>query len=134
MGWEPVLVTPVVTDAAWVAIRAIGEHINDVPTERDGPEDLALFWAYAAAALDDAASDARFDAATTRLIAKLEQGHATPHLFGGLAGAGWVLAHINDGGADEVLAAVDAALLDLLAIERWTDHHDLISGLVGYGV
>lgn len=60
---------------------------------------------------------------------------ATISLFGGLAGASWLLRQLADG--DEVAAALarfDQALLRHLDVPRWEERHDLMSGLAGVGV
>src|SRR5262245_30501301 len=59
-------------------------------------------------------------------------------LYGGLAGVGWSLAHLQGrvpglDGEDE-LAEIDNLLLDHLAEPYWTGDYDLINGLVGFGV
>jgi len=103
----------------------------------EGRSGVALFFAYYGRALrkpDALAVAARlveeaFEAAT---------GVATTyHLFGGLAGVAWTLAHVDgwlldlsDGDPDD---EIDAALLDLLAT-TWSGGFDVVSGLTGVGV
>lgn len=54
-------------------------------------------------------------------------------LSGGAARVGWTLAHLADGDdADQILAAIDAAVLRQL--DAWRGTYDLASGLVGLGV
>jgi hypothetical protein len=132
MGWEPVLEGQL-ADEAWAAIRAIADRIEDVEPALHRPVDLALFWAYAAGALDDEASLERYDAAVTGLVEHVERGFRSPALYGGLAGAGWVLAHISDD-ASEFLADVDESLSAELEATPWQGDYDLIGGLVGLGV
>lgn len=134
MAWEPVL-DGQLADEAWAAVRAIAEQIESVDTARFGAVDLALFWAYVAGGLDDEASCARYDAAIDRLVEYVQHGFASPSLYGGLAGAGWVLAHISDGdAADDFLGGVDEELTAQLAAGPWPGDYDLIRGLVGLGV
>ncbi len=80
--------------------------------------------------IDDRNAHAAYAAALDELIAELHRG--TPHLglYGGLADAGWTLAHVLDAGDD--LVAIDDVLLAALA--RWSGADDLIEGLVGIGV
>jgi hypothetical protein len=132
MGWEPVLDGPL-ADAAACAVRDIGEAITAGAPE-DRVHDHVLFWAYAAGTFDDAATAAAYDAATERLLARVERGYADLSLYGGLTGAGFVLAHVSDDGAEEFLAGVDEIVIDALAVERWTADYDLIQGLTGLGV
>jgi hypothetical protein len=132
MGWEPVL-DGKLADDAMTAVREIGDAIADHPEMR--PEDATVFWAYVAGVLDDDTTAARYDAATNRLLERIEGGYGGLQLYGGLAGAGWVLAHVSDGGADEFLDAVDETLIDILGqTERWERDYDLIQGLTGWGV
>jgi len=132
MSWEPVL-DGRLADESWAAVRAIADHVEDVEPAARRPTDLALFWAYAAGAFDDEASLARYDAAVAILHEHVEQGFQSPSLYGGLAGAGWVLAHISDGAGD-FLGEVDAQLIAKLEAAPWRDDYDLIQGLVGLGV
>ena len=135
MAWEPVL-DGRLADEAWAAVRAIADHLDDAEPAHRVPVDAALFWAYAAGALDDDASQARFAEATDRLFDHIERGFRSLALHGGLAGAGWVLTHISD--TDEDLAAglreIDAGLIAHLEEVPWRDNYDLIGGLVGLGV
>jgi lantibiotic biosynthesis protein len=128
MAWEPVL-DGSLADEAWAAVRAIGGAIDDVTPGK--PLDRVVLAAYLAAALDD---DRGYDHAIAGLQECLEQGFATVALYGGLSGAGWVLAHVGDG-EDEVLGEIDRVTIALLREhDRWRGDYDLISGLVGIGV
>lgn len=132
-GWEPLL-DGALADEARRAIRDIAWAIHAGAGTRRTATELALFWAYLCGAIDEAWTAASYDEACSELCASL---WTTPdlRLHGGLAGAGWVLAHISeDGSADDVLEDVDEALLRALDVEPWTGDFDLISGLVGYGV
>ncbi|HEY5937046.1 MAG TPA: lanthionine synthetase C family protein [Kofleriaceae bacterium] len=129
--WEPVLDGELAV-AARRAIREIADSLAAGHGEPCRPADLALFWAYVAGSFDDAES--HYDSAMDALVA------ATPNerhlsLYGGLAGVGWVLAHVSeDGAADHFLDAVDDGLLTILDAPQWDASYDLISGLVGFGV
>lgn len=131
MSWEPVLEGGL-ADEARVAVRAIAEDIGRLEPGRRSPADTALLWAYVAGAFDDPDTASRFDEAITALHERLETPFSSLGLYGGLAGAGWVLAHVSDE-ADEFLAEVDRALIDALR-EPWPGSFDLIGGLVGLGV
>jgi hypothetical protein len=133
MPWEPVLEGDLAASAAR-AVHGIAGALAARP-ELATPADRTVFWAYVSGALDgDAAAAAAYDAATDELIAELERGAAHPALYGGLAGIGWTLGHVMEGGADEVLQIVDRSLGSLLETERWRGPHDLTQGLVGMGV
>jgi hypothetical protein len=131
MPWEPVLGGGLI-DEARAAVRAIAEDLDRLEPERRSPVDEALLWAYVAGAFDDAGSASRFDDAIAALHERLEAPFPSLGLYGGLAGAGWVLAHISEG-ADEFLVEVDGALIDALR-DPWPGSFDLIEGLVGLGV
>lgn len=62
-----------------------------------------------------------------------------PGLYGGLAGIGWAFSHLRsrstDGEAwDDPADELDSEICGLLSASPWDDDHDLINGLVGYGV
>jgi len=133
-AWRPIL-DGAAADAAWIAIRAVARAIGDGRGTRRRPSDLMVFWAYVAGAIEEDWTSARYDEATTALCESIESGSAWPGLFGGVAGAGWVLSHVSDGDdADEIASLIDGAIANQLEVERWTGDYDLIGGLVGYGV
>lgn len=133
MPWEPVL-DGALADAARATVRAIAADVGGLAPDRRPLADAALLWAYVAGAFDDPEAASGFDAAVVAFHDRLEAPFSTPGLHGGLAGAGWVLAHISDGGsADEILEEIDRALLDALR-EPWPVAHDLIEGVTGLGV
>ncbi len=118
--------------AARAAARAISDDLarETIAVEAGDTAAVALFFAYAAGEWDDDATNAAYARAVERLVAQLDGEHSYLHLFGGLAGDGWVLAHIAGDGAGDALAAIDRALLDQLAS---TPAYDLGEGLVGFG-
>jgi class I lanthipeptide synthase len=128
--WQPVLEGDL-ADAAFEAVRAIAEDIMVVPSARDCPEHLALFWAYATSVLDH--RELEYASAVSALIARVERRDIGIPLYGGLAGAGWVLSHICDD-VDELLDPIDAIVNEQLVTSRWRGHYDLIGGLAGLGV
>jgi len=127
-------------DAAREALAAVTRDLGAAPAP-DHPGDLALqalLAAYvrrAGAAAGDAAL-----AAAARLpalddaIARLAEADLGFALHRGFTEVAWVVAHLRRGetDVDESLAAVDAALLDLLA-RPWEGPFDLAFGLVGIG-
>lgn len=131
--WAPLLVGDLAT-AAQTKIRAIGDALATAEIPPHCAADVALFWAYAAGAIESAETDERYSAAVDRLVERISGEHEALQLFGGLAGDGWVLAHIATDDAAEILALVDSELLELLAVDRWLGPYDLVGGLVGYGV
>ncbi|MGO8994798.1 MAG: lanthionine synthetase C family protein [Polyangiaceae bacterium] len=70
----------------------------------------------------------------SRAVVALGRGTVRPHLFGGFTGLAWVAEVLRRGSDDDSNADIDAALLDFVAVRRWHETYDLISGLVGYGV
>lgn len=131
MVWEPVLGGEL-ADEARAAVRAIALDLDRLEPARREPVDEALLWAYVAGAFDDARTASGYDAAIAALHERLEAPFPSLRLYGGLAGAGWVLAHVSDG-AGEFLDRLDAALIRALHAP-WPGGHDLIRGLVGLGV
>lgn len=132
-AWRPVLEGEA-AGAARDALRAIARDLGEGRAEAMRPGDQAVFWAYVAGSLDDEWISSRYDEAALAL-AEGVGGYSWPGLFGGLSGAAWTLAHISDeGAADEINEAVDAAMVRALDVERWTADYDLIAGLVGFGV
>jgi lantibiotic modifying enzyme len=61
-----------------------------------------------------------------------------PSLYSGFTGVAWAAEHMQSrcGNADEddLNAAIDAALMELLDGSAWLEGYDLIRGLVGFGV
>lgn len=133
-AWVPILDGELADEARRAVIDVARAIASGQGTARD-PTDLTLFWAYVAGAIDEDWTSAAYDAATQQLCEWIAA--EVPHfaLHGGLAGAGWVLAHVSeDDAAEEILGAVDDALASVLAVERWSRHYDLIGGLTGLGV
>ena len=132
--WEPLLVDGPLADAAREAVRAIGDALagRDIPT--GDAAGVTLFWAYAAGATDDPETDARYGAAIDRLIGAIGESKRGPQLYGGLAGDAWVLAHVGSSGGEELLARIDAGLVQILRARAWSGDYDLIVGVVGLGL
>lgn len=66
-----------------------------------------------------------------------EKGRLAPALFGGIAGVGWLLAHIQQlyrTRDDETFEAVDEAMLRVISSRSLGANYDLINGFVGLGV
>ncbi len=135
MAWEPILVGDLATTARDVVIE-LGKGIED-PTLAQYPSARTLFWAYVGGAFDDETTTRHYDAATDALLTDVADHLGAPvtntALYGGLAGAGWVLSHISDGEAP-LLDDLDQILLDALTIHPSRGSYDLISGLVGHAV
>jgi len=128
--WGPILEGEP-AERAWSFLRGIADGLASAHVSAP---DAALFWSYASSVLDDETTLARTEHAHERLAQHFEAELTHLGLFGGVAGAAWIAAHIADD-VDELLAVVDAKLIDVLTSERpWRHHYDLISGLVGYGV
>jgi hypothetical protein len=96
------------------------------------PEELVLFWAYGSELDDAATKSAR---AVDQLLGTLDRGANMLHLYGGLAGAGWTLAHVGDpDDCEEILSAIDTTLLRVLTGPGWGEDYDLIRGIAGIAV
>jgi len=130
MPWEPLFEGPAAA-AALARVHAIAEALVAAPGDATAA-DRALFWAYAVPVLGDAFG-ASYDAALDEVAAALQRGMASPALHGGLAGAGFALAHVVDD-IEDVLAVIDDSLLELLEADAWTGPFDVSSGLAGLGV
>jgi lantibiotic biosynthesis protein len=134
MPWTPLLEGPVAAAAA-ATVRTLARDVAAAPLGA-APADRTLFWAYATRFVDEPFAHAAYDTAMDDLLAALYDGasHASLHA-GGLAGIGWTMNHLLDGGAfEDVLEVIDEALAGLVATEHWTASNDLTRGLVGYGV
>lgn len=112
--------------------RAIVREIADTLATATIPEEdlagVALFWAYAAGIWNELSP--AYDVAIDRLVDRVGREYSSQRLYGGLAGDGWVIAHVSSD-ASELLAMIDEALLSAVAVERWERLYDLSSGLCG---
>ncbi|MBA2543939.1 MAG: lanthionine synthetase C family protein [Deltaproteobacteria bacterium] len=121
--------------AASDAILAICDSLAAIEIPPQDIAHVALFWAYAAGAYeDDDSVQASYAAAVDRLVDRISGEHVRHSLFFGLAGEGWVLAHIANDDAGDVLALVDQAVLEALAVRPWTQPYDLVEGVIGLGI
>jgi lantibiotic biosynthesis protein len=160
MTWTPLLAGHLALAArAWEAIDTIVADVHrlsaaDTEWPASRVMNAPLLLAYLAHARNGGDADAAWSTVETELTGAMDDAQslaARPRLYGGLAGLGWVVEHIGglaqEGGEqaddqeedheedqDDVLAAVDAALLDRLRRESWDGVYDLIGGLTGLGV
>jgi lantibiotic biosynthesis protein len=132
--WQPLL-TGQLAERSWRAVRAIARAVVHMEERRSDPPSRLMFWSYLAGALDERWVADQQDRAAQEVATWLGRGLRPSSLFAGLAGAGWVLAHVSDSEtSEEILAIIDHQLELELAAERWHGHFDLISGVVGTGV
>lgn len=132
VSWTPLL-TGDLAERAVARAREIAVAQAAMPSAI--APDRVLYWAYTCAVFDEPFANDAYGAALDDLVASL--GRGAPHLglFGGLTNAAWVLCHTLDADdSEESLAAIDEALLRVLGEQTWTGAHDLIEGLVGFGV
>ena len=130
--WKPVLHGELAVNAR-AAVRDIAAQIDDVPARE--PIDVALFWAYAAGAFDDEPSSRAFDAACATLIQQVASGTIRGRqLHDGLAGAGWVLSHVSEGGLAGLAALDDLLASEIAGAAPCGGEVDLVGGLAGYAV
>lgn len=130
--WKPVLEGSLAAEAR-EAIREVALAVAATP-DAVAPADRTLFWAYATNLVDEPFAHAAYDASLDDVIATLRIGVPIPSLYdGGLAGIGFTLSHVLDGGAEDVLEVIDEALLGVLR-GTWDGSLDLAQGAVGLGV
>src|SRR5271157_3109501 len=144
MSWTPLLEGGL-KDRAMESIATVLDALSTRERDLDGSPSLAggtaglaILHGYLAqteGGQDHAALAARLLQRATAAVAD-HPGFAS--LYGGLAGVGWALAHLQDrlpglGGENE-LTEIDQALLEHLDQSPWPDTYDLIDGLVGFGV
>jgi hypothetical protein len=140
MAWQPLLQGDL-KDRAWERIQAILLHLSTLgedPSLASGTAGLALLHGYLA--LTECGPD---HAATSKqclehVTAAVPDRPTAASLYGGLAGVGWAIAHLQgrlpglDGQDD--LAEIDDALLEHLERSPWDEDYDRTNGLVGFGV
>ncbi|MBZ0234461.1 MAG: hypothetical protein K8M05_19175, partial [Deltaproteobacteria bacterium] len=129
MGWTPILEGEL-ADTAWTVIRGVA---RELAAGRAAPRDVGdavLFWSYLAGALEEDWVIDEQERAYARLLEAMQEGAPSPSLYEGLAGRGWVLAHVAEPEAvDELLQVVDAQIAN--ALDLLQGNYDLIYGLVG---
>lgn len=137
--WKPVLEGQI-AEQATAAVRDVALAVASAPAQASdhqliSPADRTLFWAYATNLIDEPFAHEAYVASLDDVILSLKNGLPCASLYdGGLAGVGFTLAHVLDGGADDVLSVIDEALVDVLSIEQWEGSLDLAQGVVGLGV
>lgn len=105
----------------------------------NGAAGLAVFFAYAARALEDSRLAHCSRAWLDRAIVSIAEAPASPALFVGYPGVAWAAAHLRrmerpKANAGDSQEEIENALLETLAQTPWVDHFDLIVGLSGIGV
>jgi len=104
-----------------------------------GHAGLALFFTYCERVLGRADAGERARSHLDQAVTELEiQPAPSASLYHGFAGVAWVTEHLaaGEGFADEEdpNEEIDAALLSILRRSPWRGEHDLLGGLVGWGV
>lgn len=127
-GWKPLLAGSD-ADRAQTSARQVARDLAVEPAGSAG--DRAVFWAHAAAAIDEPFAHAAYEAAIDDLIAATRAGASHVALYGGLAGLGWALGHVID---DADLAPIDELVVGLLATSPWPGPLDLVHGVAGLGL
>jgi hypothetical protein len=137
MSWEPLL-EGAIRDRATESVQAIREALSlldgdlaEHPFLASGITGRAILHGYLAQA-DIAAR------CLQRATVAVANEATVASLYGGLAGLGWVLTHLQgrlpDLDGEDDTAEMDEVLLNHLNQSPWTDDYDLIKGLVGFGV
>ena len=151
-SWSPLLDGPLAARAI-DAVHAIAQALRVPPpaaflgNEQDqvaenaslagGRAGLAILYSYLArAGLTDRAVEAadEFLDDAARAVADVPM---PPSLYAGFTGVVWAVAHLhalNGQGDEDLNEDVDEALHEYLTRSPWTEHYDLVSGLVGIGV
>jgi lantibiotic biosynthesis protein len=146
-GWEPLLHGQAAR-AAWDAIDAISDELCTYFSAAERPLDAtlaggaagaAIFLDYHARALGGEPDRDRLASSLLREAAgSLATGTRGVGLLEGVAGVFWAVTHLRgtelDPSADASLARIDLSLLAYLSRSPWTEHFDLVGGLVGLGV
>lgn len=139
--WQPLL-TGATAARANAAVEAIAEdlmaRVKSAPPGLGGHSGYALFFAY----LARVSGEERYAQAAawhhSEAVASVETTTLGLSLFGGLAGVGWMDAHLarvffeDNTGAE--WDGVGDFLLQSVRSGPWRQHYDLIAGLTGYGV
>lgn len=147
--WQPIL-TGAQQAQALAVVADVAAHLAQQPATSHYSPDLALFFAYwerfnSALPIphhsEEGPATDRAERAVPFLQGALERVASEPlgaGLYGGLAGTGWVLAHLANwvyaADEDDPNAAIDAVLYEHLSQTPWDGDYDLINGLVGIGV
>lgn len=98
---------------------------------------VALLHATLAPLFPQSPHAARAELRLTQAIDQLGRARVDPGLHAGVAGVGWIVAHLVGPpaeGGDDLCAPIDRALADVLDRSPWTGPFDLINGLAGIGV
>ena len=156
LGWRPILggeeaqAAVALAEEIAVAIappKAVRDAVG--PLESKSPGSLSVSLAYGwpgtalfLAYLAKATGESRYGdwaadhlEAAVELVARLR---LAPGLFFGFSGVAWAMSQVSRTLFGEVdstmLAEIDEGLLTALDVDRWTDHFELMHGLVGFGV
>ncbi len=138
--WQPILWGELQAQGLNV-VNAIATTLANQPDNSLASPDLALFFAYWERAQQKPEDNSDSPLARHFLEQALERVATTPlrpGLYGGLAGTGWMLAHlagwVYEVSEDDPNDVIDEVLSEYVGKTPWTDDYDLISGLVGIGV
>ena len=144
--WEPVLEGEL-RERALGAAHDIGRALAaafeaDRSPASSGDPSLSRGWTgtavtmhYLDAAFPGEGFAAVSEAALDRAVDAVAAQRMSPGLLQGFPGTAWAIEHLGQNtGAEDANAAVDEALIDMLAAPRWSGLYDLVSGLVGVGI
>lgn len=156
MGWQPILEDSLkhrAQESVYAILDALSMRQRELMNDHSlagGLAGLAILHGYAARMQAESlhhnvakTGGGQDHVASTRSCLQRATAHAAEHpgsasLYGGLAGVGWALAHLQDRvtGVDcaDELAEIDQAILEHLEQSPWPQTYDLVDGLVGFGV
>lgn len=146
-SWRP-LFDGEVADRVWQSILEVAAALREPPTGgevvsrnggKGGIHGPALFFTYLASVREDEKAPDVAMAHLDEVLETLATVPLGPSLYGGIAGLGWTLQHLEGrlyepDEEDDDCRQIDEALLARLRRAPWSDIYDLIQGLVGLGV
>lgn len=100
----------------------------------DGALGLAILFNYLSQTGSDPSDAARAATLLDRAVRRAADNEVSPGLYVGLAGVGWVAAHLHLPGSEGITDEIDKTLAEHVSDSPWTQEYDLIDGLVGIGV
>ncbi len=136
--WVPLL-TGAEHRAAESALFEVADALRDIPLQdpaiATGTAGLALLFAYLAQAHGRPEDEQTATALLDRSVHAMIDTTMVYGLHSGFCGVGWVVEHlVGPEDDDDPLVRIDEAVARTLEHEPWTDHYDLIAGLVGLGI
>jgi len=142
--WQPLLEGRARVQAIGAASHIVEEIADwigelDDDTLSSGSAGLAVLFHYYAKSVPGADCGQLVVEMLQRGMSALESKPMPSALHGGFTGIVWAMAHLSEywmpsgDGGEDLLADIDAALLESLRRSSWTEDFDLVNGLAGIG-